>query len=192
MPALQKNTGSQYVYFVLIRASDGTAVTGATVTARVSIDGAAQGAAGGSVTELGNGQYVFAPTAADVNGTFIGFLFTATGAIPVNVNMITQTAIPSRVDVHSVQAIDAAAWAGVLQSVYKGTVGTGPTTTTIVDTGLPDIDDTWWVGRIIIFLSSAGTAYQASKITASVASTHTLTFDTLTRAPSVGDKYVIV
>lgn len=86
---LRKNTASQNLTFCLINASDGSALTGATVTARRSIDGGAQASATGSVTELGNGQYNFAPSQADTNGDLIGYLFTATSAIPVNIAVRT-------------------------------------------------------------------------------------------------------
>lgn len=89
---LRKNTAGQNLTFCLVNSSTGTAVTGASVTARRSIDGAAQAAAGGSVSELGNGQYNFAPSAADTNGDLIGYLFTATSAIPVNLAVRTTAA----------------------------------------------------------------------------------------------------
>jgi len=96
------------------------------------------------------------------------------------------------VDVGTVNAISATPWSNVLQEVFSGTVGAGPTATTIKDTSLPGGDDNWWVGRIIIFLASATVGYQASNITAFNHTTQTLTFTTLTRAPATGDKYVIV
>lgn len=89
---LKKNTASQNLTFCLVNASTGAALTGATVTARRSIDGGAQASAGGSVTELGNGQYNFAPSQADTNGDLIGYLFTATSAIPVNLAVRTTAA----------------------------------------------------------------------------------------------------
>lgn len=89
---LKKNTGSQNLTFALVNATNGAALTGATVTARRSIDGAAQATAGGSVSELGNGQYNFAPSQADTNGDLIGYLFTAANAIPVNLAVRTTAA----------------------------------------------------------------------------------------------------
>jgi len=79
---MRKNVASQKVPFLLISATDGSALTGATVSAYVSKDGAAQAAAGGSVSELANGQYVFAPSQGDTNCNSLGILLTASGAIP--------------------------------------------------------------------------------------------------------------
>lgn len=94
-----KNTASQHVSFVLVKASDGTALTGATVTKMRSIDGGAQGAADGTVTELGGGQYDFAMSQADTNGDTVGYLFTAATAIPVNVCIsFFPAAIPTAVE----------------------------------------------------------------------------------------------
>jgi hypothetical protein len=95
MPGLIKNTSGQNVTFCLVNASTGAALTGATVTAQRSLDGTAA-ACTGSVTEqkisgTGYGQYKFAPSQADTNGTDVGYLFTATGAIPVNVDFHTDT-----------------------------------------------------------------------------------------------------
>jgi hypothetical protein len=91
----RKNVASQNIPFLLIKAADGTALTGATVTAYRCIDGAAQAAVTGSVTEKANGQYLFAPSQADMNGNNIGFLFTATSAIPVHITIVTTAADPT-------------------------------------------------------------------------------------------------
>lgn len=90
----KKNTAAK-LCFCLVDAADGSALTGATVTARVSKDGAAQGTAAGSVSELGNGQYVLAATDADMNADQLGFLFTATGAVPVSIAIATTTKLVS-------------------------------------------------------------------------------------------------
>lgn len=92
MAVLKKNTAGQNLTFCLVNASTGAALTGATVTAKRSVDGAAQASATGSVTELGNGQYNFAASQADTNGDLIGYLFTASSAIPVNVQVRTTAA----------------------------------------------------------------------------------------------------
>jgi hypothetical protein len=91
----RKNTGSQYIYFNLVSSTDGTAVTGATVTAKRSIDGAAQGSCTGSISEDAGGQYHLAASAGDLNGNNIGFLFTATGAIGVSITVVTTAADPT-------------------------------------------------------------------------------------------------
>jgi hypothetical protein len=56
------------------------------VSAYRTLDGAAQESAGGLVTELGNGQYLYEGVAADFNANFTtALLFTAADSIPVHV-----------------------------------------------------------------------------------------------------------
>lgn len=83
-----KNASGQSLGFCLVNSS-GVAVTGATVTAKRSIDMGGQATATGSVTELGNGQYCLCLSQADSNGDNITFLFTATGAVPVEKTIVT-------------------------------------------------------------------------------------------------------
>lgn len=89
-----RNTAGQYLGFSLINAGTGAALTGASVTVKRSIDGAAQANATGTVTELGSGQYSLALSQADTNGSDITFLFTATNAVPVE-KTVTTAAPPS-------------------------------------------------------------------------------------------------
>lgn len=91
----RKNLIHQWIYFSLVNATTGAALTGATVTAKRSIDGAAQASATGTVTEDAGGQYHLDTTAADTNGNNIGFLFTATNAIPVSIMIVTTAADPT-------------------------------------------------------------------------------------------------
>lgn len=86
-----KNGAGQFIYFVLVKASDGTALTGASPNGVKSGDGAAQGAITGFFTEQGSGQYEFAPSQADVNYDEVGFLFTAATAVPVSITITTET-----------------------------------------------------------------------------------------------------
>ena len=88
MSSIQKNVASQVITFCLINASTGAALTGATVVGFVAKDGT-QASAGGTFTELANGQYKYAPTQAETNCTDFGLLCTATGAIPVNLDFHT-------------------------------------------------------------------------------------------------------
>lgn len=82
---ITKNT-THDVPFALVSSLDGSAITGASVSAYRCLDGVAQESAAGSVIELGNGQYVFEGAAADFNADYTtGLLFTASGAIPVHV-----------------------------------------------------------------------------------------------------------
>src|SRR5260221_2603166 len=86
---LRKTTDGQHVFFGLINATTGAALTGATVSGHMSLDASAQAAVNGTFTEMGLGQYRFDPAAADTNANFVGYLFSAASAIPVNANFIT-------------------------------------------------------------------------------------------------------
>lgn len=66
---LRRNISGQSLGFRLIDKATGDPETGATVAVYRSIDGGAQSAAAGSVSEQRLGQYSFAPTAADLTGT---------------------------------------------------------------------------------------------------------------------------
>jgi len=92
---LRKNTAGQNIYFAMVNATTGAALPGATVTAVRSIDGAASGAATGTVSDMTNGLYRLALTAADTNGDYIGYFFTATNAIPVSISAVITSANPT-------------------------------------------------------------------------------------------------
>lgn len=71
--------------FLLISTSNGQGLTGATVAGKRCLDGGAQQNVSGTFVERGNGQYVFRSAAADFGATdVVGFLFTATGAMPLH------------------------------------------------------------------------------------------------------------
>jgi hypothetical protein len=89
MASLQKNVASQNMTFLMISTSTGLGVAGLTVSVFVTKDNGAQGSGAGTVTNLGNGQYNYAPTQSETNATDVGFLFTATGAVPVNLDFHT-------------------------------------------------------------------------------------------------------
>lgn len=92
---LRKNVSGQFIYFALVNASTGAALSGATVSVRRSIDGTFA-AGGGTVTEdTGLGFYKYALSQADTNGNNLGFFFTATSAIPVEKTVITTAADPT-------------------------------------------------------------------------------------------------
>lgn len=88
---LRKNTAGQTVCFLLLNASTGAGLTGATVAVRRCIDGTFA-AATGTVTEDAGGWYKFAPSQADTNGDQIGFFFSATSAVGVSLNVRTTAA----------------------------------------------------------------------------------------------------
>lgn len=92
---LRKNTAGQTLGIALVSKTTGDAVTGASITVYRSIDGGAQVSAAGSVSEKGNGQYCFSPTAADLNGNQVSFLFVATGAVIEERTVVTTAADPT-------------------------------------------------------------------------------------------------
>lgn len=89
MSGLQKNVASQHMKFGLVNAATGAALTGATITAYYAQDSGTQSTTGGTVTELGHGQYDYAPTQAETNAVDVGFFFSAASAIPVNYDFHT-------------------------------------------------------------------------------------------------------
>ena len=92
---LKKNVSGQFLYLALIKASDGSALTGASITGYRSIDGGSQNTITGTITELANGQYKVALSQADTNGNNIGFLFTASLAVPIGYSVFTTAADPT-------------------------------------------------------------------------------------------------
>lgn len=91
----RKNTTGQYLYFCLVNASTGAALTGATVAGYRTIDGGSQASVTGTISEKANGQYELALSQADTNGNHIGFLFTATSAVPAHVHINPTAADPT-------------------------------------------------------------------------------------------------
>jgi hypothetical protein len=92
MAALQKNVAGQNFTFGLINLTNGSPLTGASVSVYVTKDGGAQASGGGAITETGNGQYNYAPTQAETNATDVGFKLVASNAISVNIDFHTDPA----------------------------------------------------------------------------------------------------
>jgi hypothetical protein len=177
---IYRNVGSQHIPFYLSDAN-GAAVTGATVTVKRVIDNSAQATAGGAVTEKALGQYVFSPTAADVDGENIGFLITSAGSVPLHLTVSTTP----------MTAEGAASLASAGLSMHRGSVTGAATTTTLIDTSLTQAHTDHWKGRVLIFVTGV-LAKQATIIEGFNPSTDQLTFGALTAAPSAADQYVIV
>ena len=78
---------AEYTYVVkMVDATDlSTPETGLTVSMTRSLDGAAFGAATGTVTEISTGHYKVVASAADMNGNVVTHRFTATGAADLSV-----------------------------------------------------------------------------------------------------------
>ncbi len=89
MATLQRNVASQNMTFVLVNATTGAGLTGASVIIAVTKDNGTQAAGGGTVVEKGSGQYNYIPTQAETNAIDVGFLFTATNSVPVNIDFHT-------------------------------------------------------------------------------------------------------
>jgi hypothetical protein len=102
----RKNVASQYVYFCLVNSSTGAALTGATVTAYRALDNAAQATATGTTTELANGQYRFNLSQSDTNANNGSYLFTASGAVPVEKTVVFTAADPTDVAGFGLTRID--------------------------------------------------------------------------------------
>lgn len=84
-----KNSAFSFDFKMVDETDFVTGEAGLTVTAEVSQDGGAFGAAAGTVTEIGSGWYEFAAAAGDMNMNKGIFRFTATGAAPTEVPIIT-------------------------------------------------------------------------------------------------------
>ena len=104
----RKNTASQYIYFCLVNATTGGALTGATVTAYRALDNGAQASATGTTTELANGQYRFNLSQADTNAENGSYLFVATNAVPVEKTVVFTSANPSDAAAFGLSNLDAA------------------------------------------------------------------------------------
>jgi hypothetical protein len=88
---IKTNTALTNFEFVLFDETDHiTPITGMTVTAQRSINGGAFGACANSVSELSNGVYIIDLDASDLNGKVITLRFTATGADPQLVTLVTE------------------------------------------------------------------------------------------------------
>jgi hypothetical protein len=103
----RKNTASQYIYFCLVNATTGAALTGATVTAYRALDNGSQAAATGTTTELANGQYRFNLSQADTNAENGSYLFVATSAVPVEKTVVFTSANPSDATAFGLSRLDA-------------------------------------------------------------------------------------
>lgn len=88
---ITKNIALANFMFLMITASDDiTPLTGATVTATRSIDGASFASCANSVSEVSNGWYKISLAASDLNGDVIALRFTATLANDTNISIVTQ------------------------------------------------------------------------------------------------------
>ena len=77
--------------FAMVNKDTGAALTGVAgaISKYETIDGGSQAALSGSIAEEGNGQYSINLTAAEMNGSVVGLLFTHSSAIPVQFTIKT-------------------------------------------------------------------------------------------------------
>ena len=85
-----RNTALSGFTFPMYNAATGVLQTGLTVGAVNSIDGGVIRSCTHAVSEVGSGLYSLDLSAADVNGTVITFIFTATNAASAVITVITQ------------------------------------------------------------------------------------------------------
>lgn len=200
MASLQKNVAGQNVTFTMINATTGAVDASATVTVKVVKDNGTQASGAGTVTNSGNGQYNYAPTQAETNGTNVGFLFTATGDIAVSYSIWTdltdaggnvqvdvvkwnnQTAqtdannLP-KVDVEDINGNATAAQnvSKANQAIGRGTATTGGSTTSIPTSawtpGGAGVVSGQFIGRTIIFDANTATAALQGQATTITANT---------------------
>ncbi len=119
----RKNVAGQYLGFAMIATATGAADAAATVTVRLAIDAAVQAVGGGTVTNLGNGQYRYNLSLADTNGNNITFLFSAPNDFVVEKTIVTTAADPTDA-VHF--GLSALPNTPVTSAGSLITVGTGP------------------------------------------------------------------
>lgn len=166
MSGLQKNVASQVIFFGLVSATTGAGLAGATVSKFITKDAGAQASGGGSITDLGNGQYSYAPTQAETNATAVGLAFTATGAVPVYYHFYTDivdgSGLPSvnLVDIAGSAVSTSTAQLGVNVVNIKGSASTGTAGYVGIDWGNVNAPTTT--------LNLSGTTISTAQVIASV------------------------
>ena len=146
------------------------------MTAKRCIDGAAQASVTGSVSELAGGQYLFAPSQADTNGDLIGYLFTATSAIPVNIHVRTTAADLSdavRLGLTALPNAAANASGGLVGCVRGGTAQAGASSTITLDSGASATNN--FYQDCMVFLTGGTGAGQVRSLQSYVGSTKVAT-----------------
>jgi hypothetical protein len=90
---LKKATSGQFLYFGMVSALSGNAVTG--ISGSISGRKASDGVSGmivlsGNIIELGGGMFRANLFDFDCSGDYMGYTFTASGCVPANFTMVTQ------------------------------------------------------------------------------------------------------
>ena len=89
-PQIKKNTALPNFQFVMLN-SAGRSVSGQTITAERSIDGAAFEPMTNTATSLSDGVYTIDLTAVDLNGDVVTLKFTSSSAEPTILTIVTQS-----------------------------------------------------------------------------------------------------
>jgi len=88
---VRKNVALANFMFKMVDVNDlKTGLTGLAITPTRSLDGGAFGAAANAASEVSNGWYKINLAAGDLNGDVVVLRFTATGAQPYELTMVTQ------------------------------------------------------------------------------------------------------
>jgi hypothetical protein len=145
MASLQKNVAGQNFTFCLVSTTTGLGVPGATVSVTVVKDNGAQVAGTGTVTNKGTGQYSYGPVQAETNAADVGFMFSATGCIPCNIDFHTDLVDATgnlQVDAVRINNISAASVTAVNANVgtTQPTNFTGSGGTALVQSDAKDIN----------------------------------------------------
>lgn len=163
MASLRKNVASQNITAQINSATTGAGITTG-VSVSVTIDNGTLTAGGGTATHKGGGQWNYAPTQAETNGTSIGFQFSGTGAVSANIQVFTD-------NYDTTQAVI--------------TAGTG-TSQLSVTSGLASANTTQFAGQAIT--AGAGVTIPSSIASPTNITAGTITTTTnLTNAPTAGD-----
>lgn len=159
-------------------AASGFFIAGSNATTTVNFTGNLSGSVG-SVTGL---------TASNLDATITSRAATSTGGtIPITGGGLVNSDVAAIATSTTAASLQKSALTGI----WIGSVTSGGSTTTLIDSTFTQTETGHFNGRIALFTSGA-MKYQAAAITAYNASTKQITFSSLTSAPSNGDTYVIL
>jgi hypothetical protein len=134
----------------------------------ISIDAGAFAAATNTPTEIGQGVYTLALTAAEMNGDVIHILIDAPGSDPVDQSLHT-SGDPS-----------------------GSVVADGANTTSQFKTDLIQVADDYWRG-VYLLMTTGPIDNQLKRVIAYDGTTKVITlFETLTDVPTAGDRFVLI
>lgn len=103
---IRRNVASQTVYFPQLQlVADGSAVT-SSATLTVSKDGS-ESVSAGTLTHSANGVWKYTLTQSETDAAIVGLVLTASGAVPVVLNLVTTAANPQDAAGFGLSRIDA-------------------------------------------------------------------------------------